>query len=544
MKQKEKWALLSVFNKEGIIDFAWRLEKLGWKIISSGGTAKILEDSGIHVMDTAELVGGGAILGHRVVTLSREIHAGLLADPNDSEHVAEMKKLGIPIIDLVCCDFYPLSEAISKPDASINSIVEQTDIGGPTMVRSAAKGGRIVICRREDRRTVIEDLENNGDVCTGTRQTLRAIAEYEVAKYCLDSARFHSKGDFTGFIGELVLSARYGENASQTPAALYRRGNDDPLALDKFEVLSGTSPSYNNFCDLDRLLQTLTHVESVFKLNWGERPDIMIGAKHGNPCGAAVNIDAPSKRVELAKKVALGDKLAIFGGWIMANFRISDNVATALVKTGMRGSRVQRFDGVVASHFGSGVVSSLERVGGKCRLMTNRALGESLQLDISPRFRHVRGGFLVQPNYTFVPKFDDMQIYGKRNRNWEMSLALAWAVGCTSNSNTISIVKNKMLIGNGVGQQARVWASKLAITRAIDAGHRSKLWGAVAYSDSFFPYPDAVEVLINRGIKAILTTSGSKAKGGGDTATIKACEKAGVTLYMLPDKKGRGFFGH
>ena len=544
MEQKEKWALLSVFNKDGIVEFARRLKALGWNIISSGGTARALKNSGMIVMDTAKLVGGGAILGHRVVTLSREIHAGLLADPNDPEHVAEMKKLGIPFISLVCCDFYPLSDAMSKSNASIESVVESTDIGGPTMVRSAAKGSRIVICRHEDREVAIKQLENSGDVNAETRQALRARAEFEVAKYCLSSAQFHSGSDFTGIMGRQTLVAKYGENASQAPAALYSIDGDDPLALNKFKLVSGTDPSYNNLCDIDRLLQTITHVESVFRLNWGGRPDIMIGVKHGNPCGAAVNIGAPDKRIKLAKKVALGDKLAIFGGWIMTNFGISGPVAAALVKAGMRGNRVQRFDGVVAPSFESGVIGSLERVRGKCRLMANPALGYPLELDRSSRFRYVRGGFLMQPNYMFVPKFSDMQVYGRRNKSLEMSLALAWAVGCTSNSNTISIVRNKMLIGNGVGQQARVWASKLAIRRAIDAEHAGKLKGAVAYSDSFFPYPDAVEALITYGIKAIFTTSGSKAKGGGDTATIEACKKAGVTLYMLPDKEARGFFGH
>ena len=543
MKQK-KWALLSVFNKDGIVEFARRLEALGWNIISSGGTARTLKCSSVKVLDTAELVGGGAILGHRVVTLSREIHAGLLADPNDSGHVAEMKKLDIPFINLVCCDFYPLSDAIGKEDASIESVVEFTDIGGPTMVRSAAKGGRIVICRHKDRQLVIKQLEDAGDVSAETRQMLRARAEYEVAQYCLDSARFHSKGDLTGFTGELVLRAKYGENAPQIPAGFYSTDSDDPLALDKFKVVSGTEPSYNNLCDIDRLLQTLTHAELVFWKNWEFKPDIMVGVKHGNPCGAAVNIGGPDKRIELARKVALGDKLAIFGGWIMANFGISTRVATALVRAGMRGKGIQRFDGVVAPIFGPDVASSLERVGGKCRLMINLVLGQHLQLDTSPRFRYARGGFLMQPNYTFVPEFSKMQIHGKRNKNLEMSLALAWAVGCTSNSNTISIVKKKMLIGNGVGQQARVWASKLAISRAVNAGHEKKLDGAVAYSDSFFPYPDAVDILIKNGIRAIFTTSGSKAKGGGDPATIKACEEAGVILYMLPDREARGFFGH
>jgi len=343
--------------------------------------------------------------------------------------------------------------------------------------------------------------------------------------------------------GKLVLSAKYGENAPQTPAGLYITDTKDPLALSEFKVVSGSDPSYNNLCDIDRLLQTITHVWSVFNSNWALNPDIMIGVKHGNPCGAGVNVCSPDKRIELAKKVALGDKLAIFGGWIMANFRISEDVATTLVKTGMKGHRVQKFDGVVAPSFENGVLASLERVGGKCRLMTNPILS-TLGIDGSPRIRYVRGGFLMQPNYMFVPPFNGMVVYGKRSLDQEMSLALAWAIGCTSNSNTITIVKDKMLIGNGVGQQARVWASMLAIERAKSAGHGDKLEGAVAYSDSFFPYPDAVELLIENGIKAIFTTSGSKAKGGGDEATISACQKASVTLYMLPDKEARGFYAH
>jgi len=138
--QKKKLALISVYNKTGIVEFAKKLVELGWKILSSGGTAKKLAEAGVAVKDVAELVGGGAILKHRVVTLSRELHAGLLTDTNDPEQVAEMENLSLPIIGMVVCDFYPLSDAIAKPGATVESVVEMTDIGGPTMVRSAAKG--------------------------------------------------------------------------------------------------------------------------------------------------------------------------------------------------------------------------------------------------------------------------------------------------------------------------------------------------------------------------------------------------------------------
>ena len=190
----QKWALISVYNKNRILEFAQALVDLGWSILASGGTAKVLTEAGIKVRDVADLVGSGAILGHRVVTLSRELHAGLLADPLNSEHVAEMEALGLPIIDMVVCDFYPLREAIAKEGATIQSVVEQTDIGGPTMVRSAAKGGRIVICRPEDRGWVLGQLQRHGDVLPAGRQELRARAEFEVAKYVMDSASYHSGG--------------------------------------------------------------------------------------------------------------------------------------------------------------------------------------------------------------------------------------------------------------------------------------------------------------------------------------------------------------
>lgn len=189
----KKVALISVYDKDGIVEVAHRLVKLGWSIISSGGTAKKLQEAGIPVDDVAKLVGGGAILGHRVVTLSREVHAGLLADPKKTEDMAELAALNIPFIDMVICNFYPLQEAINTPGATIESVIEKTDIGGPCMVRSAAKGGRIVICRKQDMGSVILELEESktGEVSPETIQTLRAYAEFEVANYVGISARYH-----------------------------------------------------------------------------------------------------------------------------------------------------------------------------------------------------------------------------------------------------------------------------------------------------------------------------------------------------------------
>lgn len=532
---QQRWALISVYNKTGVVDFVARLAHMGWKILSSGGTAKKLAEAGIPVKDVAELVGGGAILGHRVVTLSREVHAGLLADALKPEDVAELVNLNIPFVDLVRCDFYPLRQAIADSAATVASVVERTDIGGPCMVRSGAKGLRIIICREEDAEPVLQELEGTGDVSPENRQWLRARAEFEVAKYVGDSATYHSKGQFHIITGERVLECK-GENGPQAPAALFSTCSGDPLALDKFQVIEGAAPSYNNWRDVDRLLQTMTHLTTAWKRNFLWHPSIGIAVKHGNPCGAGV---ASSSKVW--SMMVRGDTRAIFGGVIMTNFAVSGQVAETMAAAMPDGKA--RFDGVVAPSFDSEAIKILSRVKGKCRLMVNPMLGaDSGILDIAPRFCDVRGGFLKQPNYTFLLDFNDpeMKVYGERSQDAEMDLLVAWGVGCTSNSNTISIVKDRMLIGNGVGQQDRVGAAELAIKRAVDAGHKNLLEGAAAYSDSFFPFDDGPKVLAQAGIKAIFSTSGSL----NDQLTIALCAIYGVTLYQLPDSKARGFFGH
>jgi phosphoribosylaminoimidazolecarboxamide formyltransferase / IMP cyclohydrolase len=539
---KTKWALISVYNKTGIIDIAERLIKMGWSIISSGGTAKALTKEKIPVKDVAELVGGEAILGHRVVTLSREVHAGLLADPNKLEDMAELENLGIPFIDMVICDFYPLHNAIVQENATIESVIEKTDIGGPTMVRSAAKGGRIVVCTPWDREVALQELEKTGDVSSATRQQLRARAEFEVAKYVLESARFHSHSGFDGIMGERVDIIPKGENGPQSPAGVYFTEETEILGPRYFHVIEGQPLSYNNWTDINRLLQTMTHVGAAWRqLGW-EKPFIAVVVKHGNPCGGAVG-ETPGQAIE---KAAQGDSLAAFGGSVMTNFHIDARLAEKLVTSGMKDNAVQKFDTVIAPGFEAGVKEILERKKGKCRLVVNSNLERCWSdLDQNMRFRFMTGGFLTEPNYTFVLDLGKAKMYGGDIRTgwniaFEEDLLLAWAICATSNSNTITIVKNRMLIGNGVGQQARVWAAKLAVMRAKDAMHADLLEGSVACSDSFFPFPDAVQILIDAGVKAIFSTSGSI----GDQAVQELCVKNGIALFQLPDSEARGFFGH
>lgn len=203
-------ALISVYNKDGIAPFVQSLVDLGFEILSSGGTAKVLQEAGITVTDVASLV-GEPILGHRVVTLSREIHAGLLARDNEEDR-AELKKLNTPFIDLVCCDLYPLKEEISKTGATLDSVIEKTDIGGPTMLRSAAKGGRIVIADVNDRQKVIDYLKQ-GNHDEGFVRRLAAKAEFIIAEYCMHSANYLSGKYYTA-----VLCDHYPNDHHTTPS--------------------------------------------------------------------------------------------------------------------------------------------------------------------------------------------------------------------------------------------------------------------------------------------------------------------------------------
>lgn len=525
-------ALLSVYYKDGIVEFARQLVDLGWQILSSGGTARTLAEAGVPVTDVASVV-GEPILGHRVVTLSREIHAGIMAR-DIPEDRAELERLGIPWINLVCVDLYPLENALADPNRTLESVVEKTDVGGPTLLHSAAKGQRLVICDSTDRQRVIDAIRQGTE--RDLVEPLAAKAEATVARYLLASARFRGSGAFDGFIGERVLACKYGENACQTPAALYSLGADDSLALDKFTLVAGTAPSYINLTDVERLLQTMTHVVVGFLESRYNRPDIAIAVKHGNACGAAYALEDPS--LALIGMIE-GHPEALFGGSVMVNFELDATMAMALYRRGARGAK-RVLDVVVAPSFGEGAVDALRRKNDKCRMFVNPALAklDQLSLDQSPRLRYVRGGFLRQPNYTYVldtALIGDVPAIGAPLYN---DVIFAWAIGSTSTSNTITLVKQRKLIANAVGQPSRVLACKVARMIACDAGHDIK--GAVAYSDSFFPFDDGPRVLADAGVKTILTSSGSVRDGD----VVRFCQEAGVALYLVPDAEGRGFYGH
>jgi len=306
--------------------------------------------------------------------------------------------------------------------------------------------------------------------------------------------------------------------------------------------------------DIDRLLQTVTHIAAGLQRNFAKVPAIAVGVKHGNACGAGVADTA----TEAVKKMLEGDTRAIFGGVIMINTAVDKDVAEALMHHAMNGDQSRLLDGVVGASVTDEALELLSR--NKLRVVVNPALSDlnEKSIDRARRIRPVRGGALEQPNYDFILdlKADYIQQHGESSEQQQRDLVLAWAIGCTSNSNTISLVKDGKLIGNGVGQQDRVGAGQLALTRTtVDLPEleqqddtlilkitleQKKLDGAVAYSDSFFPFPDGPGLLAKAGIKAILTTSGSVA----DETVVKSLTDQGVTIYMVPDKVGRGFYLH
>lgn len=525
-------ALISVFDKEGIVEFARGLIDLGFELVASGGTARALQTAGLEVQDVAELVGGGAILGHRVVTLSREVHAGLLARPDNPDDVSEMERLGLSMIDLVCVDMYPLELAITQPGATRESVIESTDVGGPTMLHAAAKGRRIVICDPADRQKVIDWLKagrpDGDEFITG----LCAKAEAMVASYCLASAKYHGDGEYVGMIGGRSRICTYGENRAQG-AALYSCGTDDPLAIDRFVQIEGGKPSYNNFCDLDRMVDVLSTVRAVT-----DKEYIAIAVKHGNPCGAAH--DDFSKSV--ARGTIAGDPLAVFGGSVITNFKIDKIVADILLHHATRDETRRLLDLLVAPSVTEEAREMLGRKHGKCRIFTNPALGGEIPVNTAPITRPVRGGLLVQDPYVLLPDDRDaFEVIGEEPSEGDWAeMRFAWGICARSSSNTITLVDARYgkLIGNGVGQQARVYAAKLAVERARSAGHDPT--GSIACSDSFFPFTDGPEVLIDAGVRMILTTSGSV----NDDEVKTLCRNSGVTLVMIPDAVGRGFYRH
>lgn len=541
--KRSRKALISVYRKEeiGIGPIASRLVEMGFRIYSSGGTAKYLRNF-VEVTDVATVTRTPAILDHRVVTLHPRVHGGLLARDTPA-HDEERGKHRIPWFDVVIVDLYPLDQKIASGTATDDDVRELVDIGGPTMLSSAAKGRRIVVSDMKDCHTALEWIEAGCPDKDDMLRWLEAKADFVVSVYRMFSARHFGRGAYEGLQGGRV-SEHKAENGWQGKSSLYRGINNGfPLAVTAFQKAEPevADLSHNNLCDIDRAVQTATHIGAALKLDFSRVPFIALGVKHGNACGAAVGDAGDGDTVTVLRKMIEGDPQAIFGGLVLVNFEISAREARVLREH--RAEDAKRvLDVIMAPSFTPEARDILRRKEGKCRMMVNLALlGERIALlDTGPRFRYFAGGdFTVQPNYTFVLTLKDVQwnapewSYGDGH-----DLLLAWAIASTSNSNTITIVREGQLMANAVAQQSRVAAAELAVTMGKKAGH--SLQGALACSDSFFPFADGPKVLAEAGIKSLFTTTGSRK----DDEVFAFLRERGVKVATIPDDKGRMFFGH
>lgn len=340
--------------------------------------------------------------------------------------------------------------------------------------------------------------------------------------------------------GERLLA--YGENRRQGSAVHIRRetSEGDSLSLDKFEQTCGAVPGVVNALDVHRLVETAARLGAGMARNFGQVPHMAIFAKHGNPGGAGVAFSNEENGPATAvTKMIWSDPEALFGGFVLVNFPVTEAVASRLSVQQAFGMR-RVLDGIIAPSFEPEAQEMLGRSKGLCKMFVNPALGGmglADALDISIRLKQVRGGLLAYDGDPYV--FVIPEEWG-RMLSWEdqHDLVLAWAVGSTSNSNTVTLARRGTIIGNGAGQRSRVMAAKLALMYARTYDHDPR--DAIAYSDSFFPYPDGPEVLADAGIKVIFATSGSR----NDGVVQEACEKRQVQLLRLPDAEARGFYGH
>jgi phosphoribosylaminoimidazolecarboxamide formyltransferase / IMP cyclohydrolase len=346
------------------------------------------------------------------------------------------------------------------------------------------------------------------------------------------------------FVSARAVSEHKAENAQQGKAVLFDHETSDPLAVTKFKLIEGEQTGFVNLTDIDNILRTLTHVAAGFHLNFGVVPCIAIGVKHGNACGASFGNDP----TEVLENMLEGSLSAIFGGFVITNFNIyAEEAGTLLHHKLDPGVKRRKLDGIIAPNFAPLAIDVLKARDPKNtpRLLTNPRLEDLTFEDLNPEpiIRQLRGAHLVQRNYNFVPDLAEdnvnLVLSGEPlTDEQKMDLLLAYGICVTSTSNTITVVRNGMLIGNAVGQQSRVEAAQLAIHHAETNRHWTK--GAVAWSDSFFPFPDGPEVLLDAGIETVFATSGSIR----DDLTIQLFQGRKKTFLTLPDSMARGFCRH
>jgi phosphoribosylaminoimidazolecarboxamide formyltransferase/IMP cyclohydrolase len=505
----KKRALLSVYDKNGIVELASSLLNTGWEILSTGGTAAHLTQNGVRVSDVSAVTGFPECLGGRVKTLHPAIHAGLLARRGDPSHLGTLEKLHIQPIDLVCVNLYPFFEK-AQAGLAFDETVEFIDIGGPTMLRSAAKNFQdvVVLTDPADYPAVISALSTDDGVPPALRKRLAGKAFNLTSAYDAAVSRFMLQGDefppFYTVSMRLAATLRYGENAHQKAALYYAA--DAKGAAGGMKQLQGKELSYNNVRDLDIAWKCAAASRQV---SGGQA--FAVALKHNSPCGAAVG----ATPLEAYRKAVACDPVSIFGGIVGMSAAVDEETAREMTKTFL--------EVVVAPGFTEGALRAF------AEKKNVRLLTASVEPDDREEILSVAGGILVQTR--------DAQLFG----DWKAvtkavpteaqaaEMRLGTAVAVYAKSNAVLVVKDGAVCGIGAGQTNRIWAAEQALARAKTYTDAAGLPAAsVLASDAFFPFRDCVDAAARYGIKAIVQPGGSLR----DDESIQACDEHGIAMVF------------
>jgi len=499
-------ALVSVSDKTGLVPFVEGLKGLGWEIIATGGTRKMLEDAGIKTIGISEVTGFPEICDGRVKTLHPKVHGALLGRRDLPGHLKELKDNGIDFIDLVCVNLYPFARTIAKPGVTMEDAVENIDIGGPSMLRSAAKNWKdvTVVCNPEDYDRVLEELKANGNTTLQTRLELSAKAYTHTAEYdCRIATYMRAQAGleerlFLEF--KLKQPLRYGENPHQK-ASFYSSMAPEPFSLASALQIQGKELSYNNIQDANAALNVVRDFEEPF----------CVALKHMNPCGAAVGAT-----LEEAWQAAYeADKVSIYGGIVAVNRELSAEVA--------QGMKPIFLEIVIAPSYSK---DALEILATKKNL---RVLQVDMTRTEAPvqQYIGVNGGMLVQHLDTQVERLSLDQCVTKVKPT-EAQLAgmqFGWKIVKHVKSNAIAVVRGNHTIGIGAGQTNRVGSAHIALEQAREAGFTEDL---VLASDGFLPFGDTVELAARYGVTAIVQPGGSIR----DEESIAKADELGITMIF------------
>jgi phosphoribosylaminoimidazolecarboxamide formyltransferase / IMP cyclohydrolase len=519
---KVRRALISVSDKTGVADFAKGLDDLGVEILSTGGTASALREAGVDATEVSAFTGSPEILDGRVKTLHPRLHAALLARRDDPEHMATLEQERIEAIDLVCVNLYPFEKVVAGREVDPDEAIENIDVGGPTMIRAAAKNHRsvAVVVKPESYDAVLAELEAaEGEIGASTRHWLANEAFAHMARYDAAISNWFGSAyeDFPEHLAvsyEKLFDLSYGENPHQR-ASLYTEVGTRSHVLSRVSKLHGRALSYNNVLDLDSAQRLLADFEE----------SACVIVKHNNPCGVAIGEDA----LGAYERALACDPMSAFGGVVALNREVKAELGERLHENFV--------EVLVAPIYEQAALDALQQKEA-IRILADeeRRTPDPMERD----FRKVRGGLLVQDRDGDPEPRELMEVVTETepsDAQWQ-DLLFAWRVVRHVRSNAIVLAKDEATIGIGAGQMSRVDSVRLAIDKcreAREADAEGLLKGSVIASDAFFPFADGPQAAIDAGATAVIQPGGSKRDGD----VIEACEKAGVAMVFTKHRHFR-----